>query len=122
MPEKRRYLSKADKSAVRLRQDFHCACGCGKPLTGAIEYDHELALDLGGTNDLSNFRALMADCHREKSKADAKLIAKGRRIRRKAAGTFNVNRKRLVSRGFQKSFRRKMDGSVVERTGAARMA
>ena len=69
--------------------------------------------------------------HRAKTKADAKIIAKGRRIREKhrppkehAATTLAQLEKqlktasyvrKLASRGFDKRYRKKLDGTVVKR-------
>lgn len=44
-------------------------------------YDHEIARELGGSDDPSNQRPYCLRCHAIKTGEDAKLIAKGRRIR-----------------------------------------
>lgn len=58
--------------------------------------------------------------HREKTKQDQKIIAKGRRIRKKLKPMSRehliVERaicRKLHSRGFDKRLKRKMDGTVV---------
>ena len=77
---KRRYLSPFEKETVRVRQDQKCAC-CGESLaTGGIQYDHALALHLGGTNDIENFRALNPRHHMKKTIRELKARAKVKRI------------------------------------------
>lgn len=80
---RRRTLTNSEKLAVLHAQRWICACGCEGVIDGsaAVEYDHELALHLGGTNDIENFRALLAPCHRRKTVAEAKARGKVRRIR-----------------------------------------
>jgi 5-methylcytosine-specific restriction endonuclease McrA len=58
-------------------------------------------------------------CHQRKTAEEAAQRAKGKRLR----GLTGTGAKRKIqSRGFDKSHRQKFDGSVVARTGAARMA
>jgi 5-methylcytosine-specific restriction endonuclease McrA len=117
--ERRRFSTKV-KAEVVARFDGRCAHpGCMS--TGPFEFDHLIALDLGGNDEPANLQPLCEAHHKAKTALDIKLIAKGRRIRAKAEGTFRPNRKVIRSRGFDKSHRQKFDGSVVERTGAARM-
>lgn len=83
MTEQRRYLAPWEKRIVRERQDGRCACGCRTPLEGrAIEYDHIVELWEGGTNDLSNFQALIKKpCHLRKSAKATKRRSKADRCR-----------------------------------------
>jgi hypothetical protein len=83
-----------------------------------------------------NLTPKLIQAHREKTKADAKIIAKSRRIRKKqtmadamaegirsaviAAAKTEGRRtnpwfRKLHSRGFNKTLRKKMDGTVVKR-------
>lgn len=61
------------KARIVMAQDGICACGCGVKLGQAgeaIEFDHVLALILGGENREGNLRALRSRCHRAKTDAD----------------------------------------------------
>ncbi len=85
---KRRYLSASEKAKVIARQRNKCACGCGYELIiGQIDFDHELALQFGGTNDLSNFVALIRKHHKLKSNDENTKRAKADRVRAKHEGT-----------------------------------
>ena len=56
-----------------------CICG-GKINVGETWHDdHQRALALGGTNDLSNRGPSHVDCHKEKTKDDVAMIAKAKR-------------------------------------------
>lgn len=123
MSTARKYLTPKQKLEVLLRYDGRCA-ECRVKFDGKItpEFDHIHALGIAGTNDIDNFRPLChgpGSCHAAKTLADVKAIAKGKRIR---GETGNGLKKKIQSQGFQKTMRRKMDGSVVPRVGKARMA
>ena len=79
-------FSRAVYMSIRMRQFHVCACGCGEPFTAAerIEYDHVLALHLGGEDTPSNLRALKEHHHRAVTRKQAKARGKVRRILRKA--------------------------------------
>ncbi len=65
------------------RQDGICACGCDEPLgtdPRDINFDHELALHLGGTDTPDNLRALRKKHHLVKTIRESKDRAKFRRI------------------------------------------
>lgn len=47
-----------------------------------IEFDHQIPLDLGGTDDPDNLKPIHDSCHRRKTKEDIRAIAKARRLRR----------------------------------------
>ena len=77
----RRPLSPSQKAQVRARQDHKCA-ECGKPLEGRVEFDHVLALALGGANDISNFEALCAKpCHQARTRVTVGMKSKADRAR-----------------------------------------
>lgn len=113
---KRKRLSDKTKDEIVARQQWCCAV-CGGPLEeGNIDFDHEIPLDLLGKDDPDNLQAICrVPCHRDKTKADAKVIAKSRRIRRKNEGTWRKPKVKLRSRGFDKRFKKKLDGTVVPR-------
>lgn len=86
---KRRYLSAREKAIVIERQKGKCDCGCKEELKlGAIDYDHRLALQFGGTNSLDNFVALVRKHHRAKSDKENTVRAKMDRIKAKHTGTY----------------------------------
>lgn len=86
---------------------------CRSPLNKPFEVDHRVALALGGTNDRSNLEAICAEpCHREKTARDLKAIAKAKRL---AGETGNRPKRPILSPGFNKSLKQKMDGTVIRR-------
>lgn len=99
MTEKRRSLSPSAKAKIIDRQRGICACGCRENLQiGQIDYDHALALQFGGTNDLSNFVALIRKHHRAKSNDENIKRAKADRIAAKHNGTWLKAPDRELSR------------------------
>lgn len=96
---KRRYLSASEKSRLLDRQRNICACGCGETLViGHIEFDHRVALQFGGTNDLSNFVALITKHHLKKSSAENTIRAKCDRLKLKHSGQWlNAKDRELAS-------------------------
>lgn len=78
-----------------------------------IEFDHATALWLGGENRESNLRAVLADKHKEKTRAEAPIKAKVQRMREKHHG---IRRKRsgfLTNRDGP--LKQKMNGEIVRR-------
>lgn len=96
---KRRYLSPSEKSRVIDRQNSKCACGCrGELVVGQIDFDHSVALQFGGTNDLSNFVALIRKHHRAKSNDENTARAKCDRLKLKHSGQWlNAKDRELAS-------------------------
>lgn len=82
---KRKAISKAQRQAVYDRDGGICYL-CSQPIAEGepFDVDHELARELGGADDISNYRPAHKPCHRLKTKGDVKLIAKSNRIRRNA--------------------------------------
>lgn len=80
----RRKFSPKVYAEVIQRQAGLCACGCNEPLEPSLtDYDHEIALELGGKDEPSNLRALIRRHHKAKTKEDMVKIAKVRRIDKK---------------------------------------
>lgn len=78
----RRKLTPTEQAEVLDRQD-HCCDECGKRfqhLTDTVEYDHSRELWEGGSNDIDNFRALHAHCHKGKTAAATTRRAKADRV------------------------------------------
>lgn len=96
---KRRYLNPSEKARVLSRQRDICACGCrGGLVVGQIEFDHIVDLQFGGTNDLSNFCALIKKHHKIKSNAANTARAKCDRMKAKHEGKFlNARDRELAS-------------------------
>jgi len=66
------------REQVLRRDQYICrceACVATKRVREATEVDHIKPLSQGGTDDPSNLRAINADCHREKSRREAKVGA-----------------------------------------------
>lgn len=125
-PVCRRRPSAALRELILLMQEFRCL-GCARPLE-AVEFDHVLPLGLGGDNGPENWAALCATCHRQKTVEDIKRIAKAERQRRYhetgkgralRAGAFSVNGFVLRSRGFDRAWRRHLNGSLTLRCSCA---
>lgn len=88
--------------------------------------DHNILHETGheDRDKFWNLTHTFIKAHREKTKQDAKIIAKGRRIRERiqeqkwyAESTAAPSRKtpQIRSRGFDRRYKRKMDGTVVKR-------
>jgi len=87
---------------------------CGKDIQPGheIEWDHVHALVHGGPHIFSNLRPLHAECHKAKTARDIAANAKGKRLR---GETCNGPKKKIQSRGFDKTKTRKFNGEVVAR-------
>lgn len=60
------------RDQVLLRDQYLCQCEqCGGKRLLADEVDHIVPLSRGGTDDLSNLRAINKDCHKAKTARDA---------------------------------------------------
>ncbi len=104
------------KARIVLRQGGICACGCGQKLGASgerIEFDHEVALVLGGANDEDNLRALRKPCHRAKTAQDVSQKATEARKRAKHLGIKEASNPLPGSRGSK--WKRKISGEVVRR-------
>jgi len=112
LPTPRRAMTPKRRLEALLRSNGRCA-RCKVKLGEEFEVDHPITLFLGGPDDASNTVALCVPCHRgEKTPADAKAHAKVRRILAREEGTRRP-RKAIPSRGFDKTKRKRMDGTVV---------
>lgn len=101
----RRYLTDAERRELLLRQ--HGLCAAPNCLSeGPFEADHTIP---HVWDDKKPDQLLCVPCHRAKTKRDVKAIAKVKRIVR---GPKQPKRK-LRSRGFDKSLSKKMNGEVI---------
>lgn len=91
---KRPSISKAKRARIFLAHDGVCwLCNLKIGADEPYDIDHQVSRELGGSDDDDNLSPAHKDCHREKSKADVKLIAKSNRIRR-ANGPVELRKKR----------------------------
>ena len=75
------------KARICLSQNGRCAAHPWERLRpGHFEFDHKLALCLGGAHAEANLRAICTDAHKVKSADDTKLRAKADRVRIKHLG------------------------------------
>lgn len=86
---------------------------CDGVLTATTtEWDHVHQHATGGADDAENLRPLCEPCHKIKTRNDAKARGKVRRLR---GETCNGPKRPINSRGFDKTRRRKMNGTVEAR-------
>jgi len=124
---KRKALSYAQKRAIAAAHDWQTVDGHDliarngqiviKETGVVVEFDHAYALALGGADEADNIRPMSPEAHNIKTNgtkatsygSDKHAIAKVRRL----SGRNKAKRKRPIpSRGFDKRWRRKMDGTV----------
>lgn len=126
----RRALNRTEIILVLQRQTaapILCGCGCGEPLdpvTERVVDEHVIPRELtevghqGERDDIANRRFYRWPCALEKTRTDLARIAKakaqggetGQYARRKKRGHGSI-----LSRGFDKTRTKKLDGSVVAR-------
>jgi len=83
------------------------------PVSDAWDLDHRVSLILGGEHRESNLFPALKEPHRKKTAAEVAVKSKIARTRKKHLGI-----KPDKAGGFNKRFRRKMNGDVVDtRTG-----
>lgn len=70
--------------SILRKQRMKCALSGKRLKRGQIQFDHVVALALGGKDEPENLRAVTTKAHKWKTVADAKAIAKGKRIRARA--------------------------------------
>lgn len=95
---KRPSISKAKR--VRIFLAHEGVCWLCKYKIGADEpydIDHQVSRELGGSDEDDNLAPAHKGCHREKSKADVKAIAKSNRIIRQANPETRKKRKAIPS-------------------------
>lgn len=107
---KRRRFSLTQRASVHERCGGRCqACGTTK---GPFEFDHEVALCIGGRDELAALVLICKPCHKFKSAGDVRRWAKCRRL---AGETCTGPKRKIASRGFRKDLTKHFDGSVSER-------
>ncbi len=108
----RKDFSAHTKKLARERANHVCQYpGCD---ASAHEVDHIVPQGLGGKSSLCNAQLLCGTHHKQKTAQDVKVMAKadrqgvrsGQQARRKRNGS------QIQSRGFDKRYRKKMNGQV----------
>jgi hypothetical protein len=87
---------------LKFSADFICSL---------FEFDHNILHTHGGSDDWWNLTPMLHDEHREKSRRDTAIVAKVKRL----SGKRKRPRKKLRSRGFDKTRTRHFDGTVTPR-------
>ncbi len=108
IPEKRKPLTGLQRAKMFADHDGKC-CICGQRIQAGEKWidEHQRALALLGTNDMSNRGPAHVDCAKEKTRRDIDMIAKAKRIFAKHHGAWQRQGPPIRSRGFPK--RREMD-------------
>lgn len=80
---KRKSISKAKRAKIFLNHGGICwLCKLKIAADEPYDIDHQVSRELGGSDEDDNLAPAHKDCHRTKTKADVKAIAKSNRIRR----------------------------------------
>lgn len=96
----RKPLTKKQRVQLFFERKGECCICHGKIHIGEKWIDeHETALALGGTNEMSNRGLAHIDCAKDKTKVDVKHIAKAKRVEAKHIGA-NKPVANIQSRGF----------------------
>jgi hypothetical protein len=131
---KRKHISWKTRCAAALLSTFQCRnmYDDAKQMTedqflSLFHWDHNILYETGheDRDQFWNLTPMLIKKHREKTKQDARVIAKSRRIRAKFPPLAQIKHEgkpydpwkpaRIRSRGFDKTLRKKMDGTVVKR-------
>jgi 5-methylcytosine-specific restriction endonuclease McrA len=112
--EPRKALTPKQRLKLFLEHEGRC-CLCHNKIRQGERWidEHIRPLWLDGTNDWSNRAPAHAACAEQKTAREAKDRAKGRRIAEKHMGAHKPKRPMPGSRASR--WKRKMDGTVVER-------
>lgn len=110
IPEKRKPLTTKQRVEQFQKHKGKC-CICGLQIMVGAKWidEHELALELLGSNDMANRGIAHLDCAKAKTKIDMGLIAKAKRRQAKHIGA------KRKSNAFQSKYKKKVNGEVVLR-------
>lgn len=111
----RKSMHKQRRLRIYVACDGRCVCGVKVPLDGTV-VDHEKQIWLGSDDaeDDSNCRFLCADCDKEKTRLDAGVRAKVKRIIRQNDPETR-KRSNLKGRPFQTKLTKTFNGKVRPR-------
>ena len=105
--------SKKHRAIVFERDGGKCReCGC-KLSPDNWDCDHMHQKATGGDDHPDNYRALCKPCHTVKSRKDAKVRAKIKRLR---GETKQGPKAKIQNRGWDTRYRKKFNGTVERRT------
>lgn len=111
---RRRRFSPAVLDAELERRGNRCAI-CGETFVDGdvIEWDHIHQIAMGGADDIDNLRPVhRSPCHIGKSKGDAAARGKTRRL---SGETPKRRGPKIKTRGFNRAYRKRMNGQVEKR-------
>jgi len=120
MPTSRKPLTRREFGFLILKQDGLCGCGCKRRLDFTkpklVTDEHLVPLFSQGANDLENRALWLTECSTAKTAKEAPARAKVRRIE---GGKTQADRRAqrgptIKSRGFDKTWKRRMDGTVTK--------
>ena len=112
IPIEPRRVSPGTRAKILAATGHVCARpGCPERAT---DVDHILPLWLGGSNREKNLEGLCPAHHAAKTKAEASLRAKAKRLEQRDQGTRRA-RQPIPSRGFQRHLTKGFDGKVRPR-------
>lgn len=112
----RKAMTPARRARIVARDGEVCArldCDC----TTGLQVDHIIALELTGKDEDENLQLLCTPHHAAKTRLDLKMIARARRLRKKADPETRkpsrmVSRPLGKTRGFDKRLTKGFDGKV----------
>lgn len=116
---KRRHISTRERLDIFTRHDGRCwLCGEKLQVGDLWDVEHELALELGGSDEKGsdNLKPAHRACHRIKTTVDAWTIAKSNRVRARHLGASAPSRSPLPG-GRRSPWKKKINGSVERRDG-----
>lgn len=107
----RKRLTKFEYATIFLAQGGTCGCQCGQRLEeGKVDEEHTTPNYFKPGKPDSLWRR---DCHKKKTAKDKADIGKCKRLR---GETKSEPKKRIQSRGFDKTLSKGFDGKVRKRT------
>ena len=113
----RRYLTGGEKANMLIRQGGRCAI-CAEDLTDPVEWDHSTPHAF--RPERKPDQAVHRRCHRAKTARDVAGIAKAKRLHRSFVLGEKRRKRKIASRGFDKAWRRRMDGTTERREADGR--
>jgi len=122
---RRRSLTPKERSEMIAAQGGLCGCGCGRPLAGQRTIaEHGLAVGLGNSGKPNSiwrwgcsYLKTVNEDNPRMNKADRQGGRKGQQARRAAGKTAKIPARPFgPSRGFDKTKRKRMNGTVETRS------
>ena len=120
---KRPAITQAMKLAVLQREGLAPCYRCGSiTFVSEMHFEHEQALVDDGAHHPSNIRMCCIPCHMQKTGREIHANAKAKRLAKAREAHEAILRGEpkppgsIKSRGFDKTYRKRMNGEVVRRT------